>query len=742
MKFSVLRAILEEYRSIDTPAIHFVRSLLEQYQSQSNDESLSVAQLYQLMSGIRFDSHSEEWITLIYNELNHNHMLDIFYAIKADTDRTLEFLATIRALSSDNLNFIHAIFHTKIQHAQLTEMTPDILLLNLIDCIESFVSNQSTLDLFKQCIEFAPANVIEPIIYSTLLYSRTREFDMEYIKYYLMSCATLQILNHDFLKKGEEYFFRQTRKYNDLLKNIHDSLKMINDHAVFGPQMMMLIQRYMKAARYQNALNLFKQLNVLLKTCMPVIRYFYEKSPKELSSACIALVCNTFNHLTQEQVNDVMQFVSNQHKLNAQLHEKLLNKLFNVEHHQVKNEGATTAIEHHFRLQDFANLYHIYVLFSNNNVIITDIIQTKTETLSRSMIEQLHHILVNLATFGLFSTENIEKAYSYVSQAFPKITMSALTTNHNKDYRHVVLKADNAESIQYLEKIYFIDNGAYGELKAGYATLEATEPSYAIKYMDSEKTKLKEKIHVQAKREVNCNRLLGRNAFFYRDSSCEYYDRAVVMDWLQGKTLAKYTELELRAISLFDRFKACLPLLQELNRIHSVNHMHSDLDPRNIMLEASTPAAHLFDFSGSVRVKPSEDRIMWTPWASSLKRHPSEDLYSLGYSMMKLFPELFVMLNSSVNISDLRCTQQIGKRINQANPNTLEIAIYQLVEAMTAQDYTDRCHSQSALEYCTKVVNAGLDLDTNTLKKITEQTISHHEIAVDDILRDAYKRHM
>lgn len=282
--------------------------------------------------------------------------------------------------------------------------------------------------------------------------------------------------------------------------------------------------------------------------------------------------------------------------------------------------------------------------------------------------------------------------------------------------RFTLFHSDGQELNQFFvehnpNKIY-PDGGCSQKIKKGF-TSNASEPKYALKVFRPEifNNDLKKQLRL-ALRGAFCNRILGRQGYAFNHNFKQY----ILSEWLDGKTLDNFSEPEILNIDIPQRIKLALSLLSELSILHQFDIIHNDLKPANVMF-CNDFSLKLFDFD-SVRLEeesiPDTKEIIYTIGyiehhillsilnnqnEASMYLNKQTDLYALGLTLAKLFPDL---LNIEKEKKIITCKQFFNKRfayeafnINKKIESNNEIMLTELLYNLTNPNENERLKSVS-----------------------------------------------
>ena len=343
--------------------------------------------------------------------------------------------------------------------------------------------------------------------------------------------------------------------------------------------------------------------------------------------------------------------------------------------------------------------------------------------LSEAHASRLAHFVESLPPSDDLPADLIATVLERIQQALPLSSPTVITKKSRKKTNALRSEIMYSESqslfLQHDPKKDYLA-GAFGIVKKGFASNEAVAPIYAIKKLKQPLTKA----ILEAKREVKFHQLLGRNAFYYVNNN----KVAIVMDWLKEKTLFEFSEEELTSIPQIKRLACLISLLTEINTLHKRLYLHGDIKPSNLILNPVSQTLNIIDF-GTSHKSDSLKIFGFTPdyLEPSKKRSNKlcDDMYTLSFTIKKLFPEL--------DVTD----EESKDEVNSKEPlNILMQAMDRLLKALKTSS-EKRCTSEEALQYCQRVIDAtqGQNLDKEQLSKIENETIANPTIPLESIIR-------
>lgn len=199
---------------------------------------------------------------------------------------------------------------------------------------------------------------------------------------------------------------------------------------------------------------------------------------------------------------------------------------------------------------------------------------------------------------------------------------------------------------------------------------EEQEPKFAVKVfkLGLFNNNIKNQLRLGL-RGAFCYRILGREGFAFSNN----YKQYIVSEWLNGDTLDKIDAKEILKLTIQQRIKLALSLITELNILHLHGIVHNDIKPENVMFDQNDFALKLFDFD-SVRLEEEVvpdlsgkaygfkhikeliytvkylepdvlSAIVNNEEQAYLYLNKQTDIYALGLTLVKLFPDLLIKEN-------------------------------------------------------------------------------------------------
>jgi serine/threonine protein kinase len=359
---------------------------------------------------------------------------------------------------------------------------------------------------------------------------------------------------------------------------------------------------------------------------------------------------------------------------------------------------------------------------------------------------RLERVCTEFSVANALNAENFHTALARVTTKLPKPTESTL----KKDRRKLDKDAENARSKIMLDnsiEAYIEHNaqpgskkhryigGQFGIIKKLYQSRENSKINYAQKnfFASDEKEAQRE-----AQRETKYHRALGREAYYY--STHEHRRHYLVYQWFSEKALEHFSENDLKQISLLERLKAVISLLEEINTLHAKYRVHGDVKPLNVIYDSKNAQMRLIDFGGThknLSSKTYPGTLIYRDTNKGTCYECSDDIYSLGITVAQLFPELFFLLDTNLPFQyhNIKPFQVV---ILHNDTSAFAQAIVFLVQEMVQKQKHDRCTALEAIQFCQGLIQHHDQLDDKFLKEFGNATIRNKQFSVENVLRGKY----
>jgi hypothetical protein len=130
----------------------------------------------------------------------------------------------------------------------------------------------------------------------------------------------------------------------------------------------------------------------------------------------------------------------------------------------------------------------------------------------------------------------------------------------------------------------------------------------------------------------------------------------------------------------------------------------------------------------------------------------SSDMFSMGYILCCLFPELLdigvkmeqrlIVEKGALMVATVAIPPYMTRKIITDHLTPAENAVHALYDAMMEASAEDRCTSEQALQFCTEIsarLQNGNTLSAAELQNILGTTINRNTYSVEDALRDSVR---
>ncbi len=229
--------------------------------------------------------------------------------------------------------------------------------------------------------------------------------------------------------------------------------------------------------------------------------------------------------------------------------------------------------------------------------------------------------------------------------------------------------------------------GSYvAKVKKGFIDKENLDkPKYALKvfHEDMFNGETMHELRI-AMRAAYCYKQLGREAYAFRSKKKQY----ILTEWLSGATLDTANEEQIKSIPIARRIVMAISLICELNVLHKQNLLHNNIKPGKVMVNYGR--LHFTDLN-SIRPKGEKPLFGVTPIFTSqylpspqmsfdAQHNPKNlyknfdektDIYALGLTLTKLFPEIYMLKDEDVEI-----------KVNGGPPDTYIFKTFSLVHGI------------------------------------------------------------
>lgn len=395
--------------------------------------------------------------------------------------------------------------------------------------------------------------------------------------------------------------------------------------------------------------------------------------------------------------------------------------------------------------------------------------------IDQSKKEDLFNKLSKLHEYKLLNSDSLCQIGIYFNKKH-RIQPTAVTKLGRKTSKlprsRLLIDNNNALYVEHKDNKKY-ELGGDGFIKKGYDTSEDTKPIYSIKKTVAFKYQ-KLELEKTKQTEVHIQRLLGHFAEYFISENKTFNTSYSISTWKPGKNLNQYSSEEMEKYEIGARLRWLKSLLSDLVILHNNYYVHTDIDPRNVILDSENKTAdksmRLIDFDRSqhrAEVLPPEALQQGREHYYKF----SDDIYSMGIIVAKLFPSLFefdskysemspvrkdTLIKSTARdeklteassmelLKDIRNQdneQFLGEfasifKIKKENLTLQEKAIYHLFDAMRHPQAEYRCTSKNAFAYISEILLTALYFEKQILD-IARETIDSIELNANDILHDS-----
>jgi tRNA A-37 threonylcarbamoyl transferase component Bud32 len=391
---------------------------------------------------------------------------------------------------------------------------------------------------------------------------------------------------------------------------------------------------------------------------------------------------------------------------------------------------------------DIKKLFDAFQVWENlrkkitkNRINISDDDLNLISKLSVSKFERLIVALNDLQNIGQLNQDSFARALEFVSAKSSNRLYSKLLHRKSEGDNKFQCEFDNGHKLYCWEeppKPLVKIESKDAEFRRGYSDSHETSPVSVVKRYRKSGLRMGYSPEKTAKREAKYLQITGRKTAFWSKDDDEYV--YVISDWVRGKSMSDLIidRYNFSHLSMNQRFNLLVSLFEDVKRLHDNNAVHRNINPENVMLSVTDKTMCLIemDAAGKIGKQHLKDANRYRDIYSE-KYGAMSDMYSLGYIVAMMFPELFVIqeeINSAISYKYVLQTKQ-------SSLNNLEIAAALLRAALMHEVPGHRCTVNQALQFCKKIVEklgyeeqiAGADLF-----KILGDTINRKHFEVED----------
>jgi serine/threonine protein kinase len=318
--------------------------------------------------------------------------------------------------------------------------------------------------------------------------------------------------------------------------------------------------------------------------------------------------------------------------------------------------------------------------------------------LSETKFGIFEECVTDLADAGLLNAESFQQVYSSRIFHIPKVKVSKITCTNTLLFRKLTIDGGPEVYVRSKASKEQSHDGMFGHVNLGFdqKPSQKDDPSWSVKTLhprlrDGTLLPLNKRLK-KSKREVKCNRLLGREAFFFQ--ACDHVKMALA--WQPGATLYKL-RAEIHKFTFLQRLEWLVNLLQDLSNLHAQFVVHKDLHSGNVIIDLKNSEAAIIDFGMASKTGPG-----WLEMSS--------DMIAFEVNIIRdLFQPEFALASG-----------QHFKAINR-----LSTAVH---------TPTACCTSEQALNYCRLLVEKSPELPDEEINAIAIRTLDRENLTVNDVL--------
>src|SRR3990167_7103086 len=370
--------------------------------------------------------------------------------------------------------------------------------------------------------------------------------------------------------------------------------------------------------------------------------------------------------------------------------------------------------------------------------------------LSQRNQDRFKALINNLQDMGLLSVETLKMALARVTISIPKVAESPL----------VKIKNVRRNEHQLGHTSFFLNRGAsrsedasggQASINMGYASASANEPSVSVKRMNKSRKDYAQPVKSLAAREARYLNFLGRQGAWYTSKK----GPIIVGQWQQGSEVIenmKMNEDYYFGFSDAQRLQWLASGFEELDRLHANFRLHGDLKAQNFVLDEAANKLRMIDFATVQKVN-SGKKFAVTPLFTDMKegnpRKTGSDMFSMGYLVAVMFPELFKLAvtkekerimspRGEVQLMRSIIPPYLVKKIGNPALSATEKAVIALLDALMEPNTEDRCTSQQALQFCNSLaamLSVKTDIEEQDLATLLTSSINRNVYEVEDAMR-------
>lgn len=652
--------------------------------------------------------------------LDHFHLAspESYYAIaqlNTEEHKTLYFLlANVMNTTKKNLDFL-------IKHDLLNKLTIDLLRIDIdISHSLSLIKRKDSV-LFLLILD--NAKILNDKILATL---STELLDEDAFIQCIVLLSHEKVLNQEIF----DLLLSHAKKGWYELDQSHKIFILFQKHQLLTIQNVLWFSHQSEKYKLFDAMNVLSQSNLLDQS-------IFIKLPKSISDfSSVLCFLSEIKSLNKNTLASTIEYFSKRDESIWANDFVELIETFKKAKFKLSNEN--------YHALTSKNIYFFKYIKAAINCLIESHLDTNKNidnllALSKERLDEMSSLIKRLHENKLLDQHSFDKALSTLINELKTPEKASVTKFSRKDSSlprsefiinnnlHVFVEHTAHDPNNKYKKRYA--SGGCAIVKKGYKTPTDDEPAYAVKIL--RESRESEGEH-EIKSETMYQRLLGCDAYYFQRESkmrCKSYSLSL---WKKGKDLDAYKKSELLHYPLATRLTWLISGLSDLKILHQMYTIHGDIKPANFILDTHNATMRLIDF-GSTR-KRYEAATVYTPLflpPNGLSELFSTDIYSMGIVAAWIFPELYLVDTSSDHA-------KISK-IKKENTTPLERGITNLIDVMLSEKDSLRCSAEDALKYSQHLSLNRNDLDDMAILTITQQTIDHSRLSVEDVIHGCYR---
>lgn len=695
LKKNVLAKKKHSTHPVETSLSSFVKNL----RHKNDDDKLSAEEIVRLINLVNQPSHLK-----LINDIRAlfgSHFFSLIQWVNQNELNNAKNYYSLYRLNTKGREFIGKLFSLiRLDYYSKKQ-----------ECFDLFISIASAKNLdfnkTKACFSLLKTLDLPEIDILTLLKTHAEQMDM--LAVILSKLNQYHVLN----KQSVEPL--KTMNHQNGLVNLHNAITSLENSNllnftnltwVYTQSKNTLVIEIIKKLSSANILtqNIISSLPAAIQPPFNMSVIDYLGFAGLLESKTVDAVFKYFTHETMGTKKKLVEIINLFNKENFKISAEQYEKWLNVNH-----------IESIYFLTKLGKL----------RILNTNYLE-KVLNLDFADIKRLHHIILLLAKNHKLTKIALDESLNLIELSLDSTEPSTVIK-----YSRKVTNKPRSEFIIDNSLHFFVQHNASKKYNGGgcsivkkaYETEDDEQPIFALKKLKN--TDLNDGC-IEAKREVNYQHLLGRNAFYFSRNHKNY----IVMDWLNGKDLESYSLKELKKYPLENRLYWLYTGLSDLNLMHENYRLHGDIKPHNFILDTQNNKLLLIDF-GAARKRDSNYSYYYTSQylykeIESYNYDFADDVYSMGFVIAKLFPEFCAIDESSNSYKVTFC--------NDAPDDPFEKAIMLLIKAMMDPNANNRCRVEHALNFCHQLLEQWDELTDEEVDELSKETIHCEQLTTKDVI--------